>query len=76
MIRAWTWLNGRKTHIAAALLFLGAFIRRVLIGEFGMEAEWLPQAANSLDWLAGALYGIGIGHKIKKKEPVFGKRNR
>lgn len=69
LLQFWNYLDGKKTTIGAALLFLATFLSEVIIGKWHAEAAWLQPTIETLNWIGMAVTGLGIGHKIQKPKP-------
>lgn len=63
MLNIFTYLNGKKTMIGAALLFVAAFFDVVVIGEWGVSADWVKHTVFTLEWIGMPLTGVGFSHK-------------
>lgn len=66
LISAWAWLNGKKTAIGAACLFIATIIIPQL---FITTWHWtaFPQViTDTLMWVGGILTGTGLVHKAMK----------
>jgi hypothetical protein len=61
------WLNGKKTAIGAIVLFLATFLSEVVGGIWNVEALWLTNLIETLDWIGMAITGVGLTHKMAKK---------
>lgn len=70
----WTWLDGKKTNIAAALLIGAAILDQVVGGIWGVRPVlddagqcaancWLPPTTATLEWIGMALGATGLAHK-------------
>ena len=57
----WNWLNGNKTIIGMALLWLAQYIPPDTM-------LWFIPAKALLDWVGGLLTGVGVIHKIAKAD--------
>jgi len=61
-----SFLNGKKTAIGTALLFLAMFLSQVIETKWGYNPGWLDNTIETLDWLGGVLLGTGVVHKMMK----------
>ena len=64
------WLNGRKTIIGAAFLFVAAFVDQVVMGPIHATypmPEWVPLIGVVAEWIGMAFAGTGMAHKYVKK---------
>ena len=50
------WLNGKKTAIGAIVLFLATFLSEVVGGIWNVEALWLTNLIETLDWIGMAIH--------------------
>jgi hypothetical protein len=60
------WFNGKKTTIAAVLMFLASFLMEVVVGKFGATAAWIQPTVDTLLWFGMVLGGVGLAHKAIK----------
>lgn len=58
--KIWDWLNGKKTIISV--------IYGAVITYLGVSNILGPNELVLLSTIGGALFGVGIGHKIGKSE--------
>lgn len=67
LLKIWTFIDGKKTNIGAALLFAAMIIEK--LAEIWMGADtplWIPKLIETLQFFGGTVFGIGLGHKIGK----------
>ena len=60
------WLNGKKSLIGTALLFLAVFGNEVLIDLWDFNPSWLVPAIKTCSWFGMFFGGVGLGHKAIK----------
>lgn len=66
VLKFWALLDGKKTLIGTVLLFIGAFITEMLIGNWQLSIASLPKIASTFNWFGMAMGGIGMAHKFDK----------
>jgi hypothetical protein len=67
LVTTWNWLDGKKTKIGAAILFVAVFMRQVILGIWGVDIwGFLPRIVDTLDWIGMALSTTGTIHKGAK----------
>lgn len=57
--KVWNFLNGNKTVIGMALLWLAEYIPADMM-------LWVIPVKAILQWIGGLLTGVGVAHKIAK----------
>ncbi len=65
--KLFTWLNGKKTTIGAAILFIAVFLKEVIGGIWGVNTPELINTIETLNWIGMPLTGVGLFHKSTKK---------
>ncbi len=68
MNKLWNYLNGKKTNIGAAFLFLSLMITDLVIGKLNYEPVWIDKLIIIFDWFGGILTGGGLFHKLIKTQ--------
>ena len=66
-MKLWEYLNGRKTTIGATVLAVALFLQKIVVGEWGIEAEALRNIIATLEWIGLFLAPTGLVHKGAKK---------
>jgi len=61
------WLNGKKTAIGAIVLFISTLLSEVVCGIWNVNALWVTNLIETLNWIGMAITGVGLTHKIAKK---------
>lgn len=65
-MKIWNWLNGKKTTIGAAFLFLSLMITDLVIGKLNYDPQWIETTVVICNWFGGILTGGGLTHKLFK----------
>jgi len=60
------FLDGKKTYIGAAFLFLGVFGTEFIKGIWGVDGEVIDNLIKSCNWIGMFVGGVGVGDKIRK----------
>ncbi len=66
MKKAWLWLNGYKTYVGTAFLFVAAFVTQVVLAQWGLSEHTnliLTRIASTLEWFGMGFVGLGFTHK-------------
>ena len=58
IVKAWTWLSGKKTVVGATILLVAQGIE--------IWTSDVPQVVEMLRYVGAAIAGVGIGHKLVK----------
>lgn len=59
----WNWLDGKKSAIGGALMFVAFILDKVVGGIWGVEGEILSKFIATFEWAGGVLTGVGLTHK-------------
>lgn len=59
-------LDGKKSLIGGACLFLGLILDNVVLNIWGVSAPWVAPAIATCEWVGGILFPTGMIHKVIK----------
>jgi len=65
MFNPWTFVDGHKRTIAASLAACAA-AGQAVGGIWHIAAAWYPLALQTVEYLAGAVGTVGVGHAMYK----------
>lgn len=65
-MKLWNFLNGKKTSIGMGLFLCSMILKDVIIGFYGVHADWTEPTMKTFEYMASLFGVVGLTHKMVK----------